>query len=63
MTNVAARLCADAEPWQILVTERVFVAAGNLVVGEDAGSRALRGFSRSIHAFSVKGVDSSGVVS
>jgi len=63
VTNLAARLCADAEPWQILVTERVLAAAGNLVVGEDAGSRALRGFSRSIHAFSVKGVDSSRVVS
>jgi adenylate cyclase len=63
VTNLAARLCADAEPWQILVTERVLVAAGNPVVGEDAGSRALRGFSRSIHAFSIQGVDSSGVVS
>jgi adenylate cyclase len=63
VTNLAARLCADAEPWQILVTERVLVAAGDLVVGEDAGSRALRGFSRRIHAFSVKGVDSSKVVS
>ncbi|HEU5113938.1 MAG TPA: response regulator, partial [Acidimicrobiia bacterium] len=38
VTNLAARLCADAEPWQILVTERVLAAAGNLVVGEDAGS-------------------------
>ena len=28
VTNLAARLCADAEPWQILVTERVFSAAG-----------------------------------
>jgi adenylate cyclase len=63
VTNLAARLCADAEPWQILVTERVFAAAGNLVVGEDAGSRALRGFSRNTHAYSVKGVDSSGVIS
>ena len=32
VTNLAARLCADAEPWQILVTERVFAAAGSLVV-------------------------------
>lgn len=63
VTNLAARLCADAEPWQILVTERVFAAAGNLVVGEDAGQRDLRGFSRSIRAFNVKGVDSSGILS
>ena len=32
------RGCAsDAEPWQILVTERVFAAAGPAVVGEDIG--------------------------
>lgn len=59
VTNLAARLCADAEAWQILVTERVFSAAGSMVVGEDAGARELRGFSRSVHAFSVRGVDSS----
>ena len=63
VTNLAARLCADAEPWQILVTERVYSAAGSLVVGEDAGSRELRGFSRSVHAFSIKGVDNSRTVS
>ena len=63
VTNMAARLCADAEPWQILVTERVSSAAGSLVVSEDVGSRDLRGFSRSIHAFSVKGVDNSRTVS
>ena len=43
VTNLASRLCDDAEPWQILVTERVFSAAGSLVVGEDAGTRELRG--------------------
>ena len=36
--------CAPiADPWQILVTERVFSTAGSLVVGEDAGTRELRG--------------------
>lgn len=63
VTNLASRLCADAEPWQILVTERVLSAAGTLVVGEDAGARELRGFSRSVHAFSVKGLDNSRAVS
>jgi class 3 adenylate cyclase/CheY-like chemotaxis protein len=63
VTNLASRLCADAEPWQILTTERVFSAAGSLVVGEDAGLRELRGFTRTIHAFSVKGVDNSRTVS
>ena len=63
VTNLASRLCEEAAPWQILVTERVFSAAGSLVVGEDVGSRELRGFSRSVHAFSIKGVDTSRVVS
>jgi class 3 adenylate cyclase/CheY-like chemotaxis protein len=57
VTNLAARLCADAEGWQILVTERVFASAGSLVVGEDAGQRQLRGFSRTVHAFNVRGTD------
>jgi len=58
VTNLASRLCDVAEPWQILVTERVFSAAGPLAVGEDTGTRELRGFSRSVHAFDVKGIDS-----
>ena len=63
VTNLAARLCGDAAPWQILVTERVYSAAGSLVVGDDAGSLELRGFSRSVHAFSIKGVDNARTVS
>ena len=57
VTNLASRLCSDAEPWQILVTERVFSAAGPLAVAEDAGVRVLRGFSRSVHAYDIKGID------
>jgi class 3 adenylate cyclase/CheY-like chemotaxis protein len=63
VTNLASRLCGDAEHWQILVTERVFAAAGSMVVGEDVGTRELRGFSRSVHAYSVKGVDNARTVS
>jgi adenylate cyclase len=63
VTNLASRLCADADPWQILVTERVFSAAGTIAVGEDAGVRELRGFSRSVHAFDVKGIDNARIVS
>ena len=61
VTNLAARLCADAAPWQILVTERVFSAAGPVVVGEDVGRRDLRGFSRQVHAFDIKGLDNARV--
>ena len=58
VTNLAARLCADAASWQILVTERVYTAAGPSVVGDDAGVRELRGFSRTIKAYDIKGIDS-----
>ncbi len=63
VTNLAARLCADAESWQILTTERVFSAAGPSVVGEDAGERQMKGLSRPVHAFSVRGLDSARTVS
>ena len=33
-----------------------------VVVGEDTGSRELRGFSRSVHAFDVKGVDNARIL-
>ena len=59
VTNLAARLCSDAGPWQILASQRVFSAAGNSVVGEDTGERKLRGFSRSVHAFDVQSIDDS----
>ena len=57
VTNLASRLCSDAEPWEILATERVHAAAGPAVIGADAGSRQLRGFSRPIRAVSISGLD------
>jgi adenylate cyclase len=63
VTNLAARLCADAAAWEILVTERVFTSAGSLVIGEDAGQRDLKGFSRSVHTIAVKGTDTSRTMS
>jgi adenylate cyclase len=62
VTNLASRLCDDAEPWQILTTERVYAAAGDAVIGDDAGQRKLRGFNRAFRAFSVKGLDNARVV-
>jgi adenylate cyclase len=57
VTNLASRLCADAEPWEILTTERVYTTAGPSVVGEDVGERQLRGFSRPVRAVRVRGLD------
>ena len=58
VTNVAARLCAEAAPWQILVTQRVNAAAEDLVVSRFVGELSLRGFSRPVRAFEVSGLDS-----
>ena len=63
VTNLASRLCDDAAGWQILVTERVYSSAGAAVVADDVGTRELRGLTRSVHAYDVKGVDSARAVS
>jgi adenylate cyclase len=57
VTNLAARLCAEAEPWQILATQRVISSADGIAVCNDVGDLTLRGFSRPIRAFDVKGLD------
>jgi adenylate cyclase len=61
VTNLAARLCAESEPWQVLVTQRVRAAVGDAAVAESAGDLQLRGFSRPVKAFSVKGLDAARV--
>jgi adenylate cyclase len=58
VTNLAARLCAEAEPWQVLVTERVLAATEELVVPELVGDLRFKGFSRSVRVFDIKALDS-----
>ena len=58
VTNLAARLCGEATPWQILVTQRVNAAAEDLIVSRLVGELSLRGFSRPVRAFEVSGLDS-----
>jgi adenylate cyclase len=53
VTNLAARLCAEAASGQVLVAQRVFSAVESHAVGESVGVLELRGFRRSIHAFNV----------
>ncbi len=63
VTNLAARLCGEAEPWQILVSERVVSGAGTSIVAEDVGERRIKGFSRSVHAYNIKGLDAARTLS
>jgi class 3 adenylate cyclase len=58
VTNLAARLCAEAAPWQILVTQRVNAAAEDLIVSRLVGELTLRGFRQPVRAFEISGLDS-----
>ena len=53
VTNLAARLCAEAGPGQILVPRRVLAAVEDLVESEPVGALALRGFLKPVAAFNV----------
>jgi adenylate cyclase len=63
VTNLAARLCAEAGPWQILVTQRVQAESEDVAVSEPVGELSLRGFSRPVPAFNIKGLDTARITS
>ena len=56
MTNLAARLCGEAQGGQILVTSRVVAAAEELIQAEEVGALSLRGLSRPVPTFNVVGL-------
>ena len=53
VTNLAARLCGEARPGQILVAHRVLAALDEQVDVEPLGEVALRGFLRPVTVFNV----------
>ncbi len=53
VTNMAARLCGEAKPRQILVSQRVLGAVEDLVDAEELGGLTLKGFSKPVPAFNV----------
>jgi len=53
VTNLAARLCGEAQPGQILVSARVAGDVEELVEAEEIGALTLRGFARPVPAFSL----------
>jgi len=53
VTNLAARLCSDAGPWQVLVTDRVLAATEHMAVSEVVGDVAPKGFSRSVRVHDI----------
>ena len=55
--NLASRLCDEAPPGQIVVSERVLAEAGDIVESEPAGALTLKGFGRPVDAFTVLDVE------
>jgi adenylate cyclase len=53
VTNLAARLCGEARPGQILVSRRLYGAVDTLIDVEPVGELTLKGFAKPVTAFNV----------
>jgi len=53
VTNLAARLCSDAGPWQVLVTDRVLAAVEHLCGSDFVGDVQPKGFSRTVKVHNI----------
>jgi adenylate cyclase len=53
VTNLAARLCGEAQPGQVLISRRMIGTVEELVDAEPVGELALKGFSRPVSVFNV----------
>jgi adenylate cyclase len=56
VTNVAARLCAEAAGGQILASARVAAALEGLIEADDLGPLALKGLARPVPIWNVRGL-------
>jgi adenylate cyclase len=56
VTNLAARLCGEAKPGQILVSQRVVGTTEEIAELEAVGELTLKGFQRPVKAYNVVGV-------
>ena len=53
MTNLAARLCGEAQSGQILISHRLAAAGDQLASLDILGPMTLKGFARPLPVFSV----------
>jgi hypothetical protein len=63
VTNLAARLCAEADGGQILISQRVYAAVEDSVVAERLPDIVVKGFLKPVTAFNVSGLRQSMVAS
>ena len=53
VTNLAHRLCSEASPDQILISQRIHAAVTDLVTAKEVGPLQLKGFHRPVVAYEV----------
>jgi class 3 adenylate cyclase/CheY-like chemotaxis protein len=58
VTNLAARLCGEAQPGQILIPRRLYGALEDRVEALPVGEMSLKGFSRPVSVYNVTGLKS-----
>jgi adenylate cyclase len=58
VTNLAARLCGEAKPGQILISRKLHGRIEDLVAAESVGELALKGFSRPVSAYNLTALKS-----
>jgi len=56
VSNLAARLCSEAKPGQILVPRTTLSDVEGLVTAEPVGELVLKGFSKPVSTFDVQGI-------
>ena len=56
VTNLAARLCGEAKPGQVLVSQRMLGMVEDLVEAGEVGELVLKGFSKPVSAFNITGL-------
>jgi len=53
VTNLASRLCGEAKPGQMLISQRLLGTVENVVEVEPVGELTLKGFHRSVTAYNI----------
>ena len=56
VTNLAARLCSEAQHGQILISERVLLLVNELIKAEPIGELTLKGIQRPVAVYQVVGM-------
>ena len=53
VTNLAARLCGEAQPGQILISQRLYGTVESLVEAESVGELSFKGFHRPLQTYNI----------